>query len=122
MLDSLKVLMLESSASYSTYSLLADLRREEGINVNIETLTIKELYYEIKKEALASNYDVFEIDVPWFPEFAENGFLYDLSDNIGKTRAVIKDLIPGILDVYAKYNDRFYGLPYTVWHAITFLS
>ena len=111
-LDSLKVLMLDSSASYSTYSLLADLRSKEGISVQIETLTIKELYYEIKKEALASNYDVFEIDVPWFPEFAECGFLSDLSDNIRENPATIADLIPGILDEYAKYNDRFYGLPY----------
>jgi multiple sugar transport system substrate-binding protein len=111
-LDSLKVLMLDSSASYSTYSLLADLRCEEGINVQIETLPMDEIYYEIKKEALTSNYDVFEIDIPWISEFAEYGFLSDLSDNIQENPGAIADLIPGILDEYAKYDDRFFGLPY----------
>ncbi|HBE80046.1 MAG TPA: hypothetical protein DDW65_20035 [Firmicutes bacterium] len=109
---SLKVLMLESSASFSTYSLLADLRHEEGINVQIETLPINEIYYEIKKEVLTSDYDVFQIDIPWIPEFAEYGFLFDLSDNIQANPAVTADLIPGILDEYAKYDNRFYGLPY----------
>jgi multiple sugar transport system substrate-binding protein len=110
-IDSLKVLMLDTSATYSTFSLLADFDHEAGIHVDIETLSIEDLYYSIKKEALASNYDVFEIDVPWLPEFAEYGFLDNISDNIRENPEVIEDLIPGILE-YAKYGEDFYCLPY----------
>lgn len=111
-IDSLNVLMLHSSASYSTYSLLADFRQQEGMHVNIDTLNFEELYDEVKHESLHSKYDVFQIDIPWLPEFAENGVLCDLSAYIRQNPAAIEDLIPGILDEYAKYNEKFYGMPF----------
>lgn len=111
-IDTLKVLMLDSSASYATYSLLGDFRRKEGINVEIETLSYQELYDTIREESAASNYDVFGVDIPWLPEMVERGMLYDLSRHIEESPEVIEGLIPGILDEYSRYNDRFYVLPY----------
>jgi len=108
----LKVLMLDSSATYATYSLLADFRKTEGINVEIDVLSYKELYEAIKQEALSSTYDIFEIDIPWLPEMAEKGFLTDLTQYIEANPKTIEGLIPGILDEYAKYNYKFYGMPY----------
>ncbi|HHW00235.1 MAG TPA: extracellular solute-binding protein [Clostridiaceae bacterium] len=110
--DTLKVLMLDSSASYATYSLLADFRKAEGINVDIDVLSYKELYEAIKQESLSGTYDVFEIDIPWLPEMAERGYLTDLTRYIEANPKTIEGLIPGILDEYAKYDDKFYVMPY----------
>lgn len=110
--DSIKVLMLDSSASYATFSLLADFRKKEGINVDIDTLSYKELYEAIKQESCASTYDVFEVDIPWLPEMAEREMLFDLSGYIENNPKTIENLIPGILNEYARYNDKFHVLPY----------
>lgn len=110
--NTLKVLMLDSSASYSTFSLLADFKKREGINVTIDTLKYDELYEAILSESTTDSYDVFGVDIPWLPEFAEKGILTDLSKNIKDNPATIDGLIPGILDAYAKYDKKFYGLPY----------
>ncbi|MDA8226337.1 MAG: extracellular solute-binding protein [Desulfitobacterium hafniense] len=109
---SLKVLMLESSSSYATFSLLADFRKKEGINVEIDTLSYNELYETILEESLSSKYDVFSVDIPWLPELAEKGILSDLSGCIEDNPQSIEDLIPGILEEYAKYNEKFYVLPH----------
>ncbi len=118
--NTLKALMLDSSASYATYSLLSDFRRREGINVSIDTLTYDELYEAIQSESLSDNYDIFEVDVPWLPEFAEKGILYDLSKHIQDDPSAIEGLIPGILDEYAKYDRKFYVLPYMYGTQILF--
>lgn len=118
--NSLKVLMLDSSAAYATYALLADFRKKEGINVEIDILSLSELYEAIKDEALLSKYDVFEVDEPWLPEFAETGMLSDLSKYISDNPNTIDGLIPGILDVYAKYDNKFYVLPYMYGTQILF--
>lgn len=119
-LNSLKVLMLDSSATYATYSLLADFRKKEGINVEVDILSFSELYDAIKDESLSSRYDIFEVDVPWLPEFVETGLLSDLSKYIGDNPNTIDGLIPGILDVYAKYDNKFYVLPYMYGTQILF--
>ncbi len=108
----LKVLMLGSSASYATYSLLTDFKRREGVNVEIDMLSYQELYNAIKDDKPLGNYDVYEVDIPWLPEFVERGILSGLNEFIDENSQSIKELIPGILDAYAKYDDRFYVLPY----------
>ncbi len=110
--DTIKVLMLDSSASYAISSLLNDFKKKEGVNVEIDVLNYKEIYEAIKKEALSEEYDVFSIDIPWLPKMVERGILSDLSDHITETSNSIRNLIPGILDEYAKYNDKFYALPF----------
>lgn len=116
----LRVAMLDSSASYATFSLLADFRRKEGINVEIEMLSYKELHDVIKDEKLSADYDVFEVDIPWLPEFVERGILHDLNGFIESNPEAIQGLIPGILETYAKYDEEFYVLPYMYGTQILF--
>lgn len=108
----LKVLMLDSSASYSTFSLLADFKKHEGINVVIDVLSYEDLYEEIKNESLRDKYDVFQIDNPWMPEFAESKCLHELNNFIDDNSRKIKDFIPGMFDSYSIYNGKTYSLPY----------
>lgn len=108
----IKVLMLDSSASYATRSLLADFKRKEGIAADIDVLSYKELYDAIRKGDATGMYDVFQVDIPWLPEFVEDGILHNLSGLIEENPASIQDLIPGILDSYSKYDDKFFVLPY----------
>lgn len=110
--DILKVLLLESPASYATYSLLADFKRREGIEVRIDAIKYKELYETIKDESKFSNYDVFQIDVPWYTEFVETGMLADLSGYLENDKSVLDNEIPGIPEEYVKFGDKYFALPY----------
>jgi len=110
--ETLKVLMLDSSAAYATFSLLADFAKNEGIKVTIDVLDYKNIYEAIKKESLTGSYDVFEVDIPWIPEFADKGLLMNLSEYIRNDPESIEKMIPGILDDFSKYEKNFYALPY----------
>jgi ABC-type glycerol-3-phosphate transport system substrate-binding protein len=110
--NTLRVLMLDSSSSYATYSLMPDFKKNFGANVQIDTLSYNELYDAIKDEKQSASYDVFQLDIPWMPEFVERNLLVNISSYIKEDQRSIDGLIPGILDSYAKYNDSFYGMPY----------
>jgi ABC-type glycerol-3-phosphate transport system substrate-binding protein len=82
--------------------------------VTIEKIPEHDRVYEtIVREIGTDNYDVFQIDLPWFPELAETGGLTDLSLFIKKEPAVISDYIPGILDTYSRYHGSYFALPYS---------
>ena len=108
----LRVLMLNGTAAYATEALLPDFSNQTGIEVSIETLGYDELYDVITQELCAETYDVFQIDLPWFRELVDAKCLVDLGEFIGRAPETVSDYIPGVLDVYAKYHDSYFALPY----------
>jgi DNA-binding LacI/PurR family transcriptional regulator/ABC-type glycerol-3-phosphate transport system substrate-binding protein len=110
----LRILMLDDSAMYATSALLPDFIRKTGIQVTIDlTPEYDQQYNTIIRETGTATYDVFQVDSPWFQELAETGSLADLNPFIEKHLHVINDYIPGILEIYSRYQDRYFALPYT---------
>jgi multiple sugar transport system substrate-binding protein len=108
----IKVLMMKSNACEATKSLLPDFEEKYGIKIEIDERSIIDLHDKIYAEVFESNYDVFQIDNPWFPELADGGYLLDLDNFIGKYPDSIEGFIPGVLDLYSKYKNNYYALPY----------
>lgn len=108
----LRVLMMDSSASYATRTMLSDFKRQTNVDVEIDVLEHSEIYNEIKREAANDYYDIFQVDIPWLGEFVRSDMLKDLSDYIKASPQSIEGLIPGTLEEYALFEDKFYGIPY----------
>lgn len=116
----IRVLMFEGGASEATQSLLPDFKKKSGIEVKIDRLDIYNLYTNLYKEATKSDYDVFQIDIPWFAELADMDYLLKLDDFIKEYPESIKGFIPGVLEAYTKYNNNYYALPYMFGTQILF--
>lgn len=108
----INILMLESSASEAIKMLLPDFEQQKGACVSIKTYPIVELYEKICSESKKDKYNIFQIDVPWFAEFVEGSFLSELDDFIKAYPKTIEGFIPGVLDIYSKYKNKYYALPY----------
>lgn len=116
----INVLLLEGNAAQATESLLSDFESSHDAEVEITALKYEDLYTEITSKASAGTYDVFQIDLPWFAELAYDGYLLPLDGFVKSHPELLSNYVPGILDSYARLNDRFFALPYLIGTQLLF--
>jgi|TARA_R110001632_G_scaffold131184_2_gene245408 multiple sugar transport system substrate-binding protein len=104
-----------SQAAYSEEDVKAMVTTFEennsGITVELEFVPYEALHDKIITSAAAgdSGYDVVLYDVVWPAEFAEGGFLTDLTSRVPKN--VGNKIFDGAWTTVT-YNDRIYGMPW----------
>ena len=108
----LSVLMLQGTAAYATSALKPDFIRKTGLDFNIEMHTYDSLYRKIIAASSGRDYDVFQIDIPWLLEFANDSRIINLDHYIETEPDLTNDFIPGVLEKYSKYNGKYFALPY----------
>lgn len=110
----LKVLMLDSTAAKATKKLTPDFFKKINTKVKVEftELDYKSLYNILQRHPSAIDFDVIEVDLPWLPEMVADDKLLPIDDLIAQNPKCIEGLIPGVLNTYAKYDDKFYVLPF----------
>jgi multiple sugar transport system substrate-binding protein len=94
-------------------AIVAVFERETGLRVRRETLPAssdeQHLFYAINLQARSSEFDVLALDVAWTAEFAQAGWLRDVTHLVGATDRA--DLFPGPLDA-AFWDGRAHSLPW----------
>ena len=110
--NQLKILMLQGTAAYATSALKPDFFRKTGLDFDIEMHTYDSLYRKILDASCGRDYDVFQIDIPWLLEFANDNRIINLDRYIEAEPDLTNDFIPGVLDKYSKYNEKYFALPY----------
>ena len=118
--EKLRVIMLDSEASYATQSLLNDFSSKTRIDMEFHTLEYEKMYDVIKEQAKTDYYDIFLVDIPWLNEFIREGVLTNLDNYIEENPELFASIIPEIVDDFAKYNNRFYAVPYLFCNQILF--
>jgi len=119
----LNAVYLASSWGEATKKLAEEYEKETGIKVNVELVGRDAIH---QKLALAiagkTDYDLFNVDYPWVPEFAASGNLYPLDDFIKKYNVDTSKFLPRALAL-AQWNGKngefgnggtIYGLPQTI--------
>lgn len=119
----LNAVFLASSWGEATKKLAEEYEKETGIKVNVELVGRDAIH---QKLALAiagkSDYDLFNVDYPWVPEFASSGSLYPLDKFIKKYNVDTSKFLPRALAL-AQWNGKngefgndgtIYGLPQTI--------
>lgn len=90
-------------------------QRHPGVTVRSEPLTWtsdeQHQFYVINLEGAAPTFDVLMIDVIWVPEFAQAGWLLDLSPWV--TRQELAPHFPAAAAA-AVWRDRVWGLPWNM--------
>ncbi|MDA8424570.1 MAG: extracellular solute-binding protein [Treponema sp.] len=108
----IRAAMLRGSALEATYLLLGDFSKDHGIDVEIEGFDYDELFEALNDEETRGRFDIFQLDVPWLEEFAEQGYVENLDPWIESVPDSIGHFIPGVLDAWARHSGHYFALPY----------
>lgn len=94
-------------------TIINEFTEQTGIKVNIIDVPGLKMHDTFVTESIAGTggFDVFNLDQPWIPEFAEKGFLVPLNDYVDE--ADLDDFYPVAIDSVT-YKGSIYGLPYLV--------
>ena len=86
---------------------------EEATGIDVEIVGVPELTETFTLEAMAGSgyFDLFNMDGPIIPEFAENGWLLPLDEYIED--GYLDDFYPSAIDS-CSYGGHVYALPYLV--------
>lgn len=110
--EPLRLLMLEGAHAQALSALLPDFIARTGMEVEVATQDYESLYEATTQACLQGSADVVQIDIPWLAELVRKGSLADLSSEVAAQPDTITDFIPGVLDAYARVEDRTYAFPY----------
>ncbi|NRF92831.1 sugar ABC transporter substrate-binding protein [Paenibacillus frigoriresistens] len=119
----LNVVMLGATWGTATQELAKKYEQETGVKVNIELLGRDVIYQKLALSiAGQANYDLFNVDYNWVPEFASTNSLYPLDDLIKKYNVDTSKYLPRALAM-AQWDGKngsfgnggtIYGLPQTI--------
>lgn len=86
-------------------------QKNPNIDVQTEYVSYEALHDKIVTSSAAKSgaYDVVLIDCIWPAEFAQAGFVLDVTDKVSEAQR--KDIWPGALEA-ATYKGRLYGMPW----------
>ena len=110
--QNIRVNMIEGDMAEALRSLLPELRREKGIEVELETYPHESLYNVLYEQSLKSDVDVFLVDILWLREMSSRGILTDLTSKIDDQFLEDLDIQPELFDDFSRYNGHVYGIPY----------
>lgn len=78
-----------------------------GVTINVEMVPFDGAQQKFDTAAAGGNApDVFRSEIAWTPDFADKGYLADITDMVDDT----DDYLSAPLN-YCKYNDKLYGVP-----------
>lgn len=91
-----------------------DFERVSGATVNVITVPFSDLYQKILTDASTNtnSFDAYVLDPQWMGDFANAGFLMDLTDKVKSDTALQwNDIGPFFRDFSATYNGKVYTIP-----------
>lgn len=112
---------MEAGSPHETFykEMASEFTAETGIDVEILSVPHDNMHQQFLSDAVsgAGAYDVLTVDQPWVSEFAQNGYLVDLSDRLSEEDRA--DFVPGTLDTES-YQGGLYGLPFLVHNLVLY--
>lgn len=112
---------MEAGSPYETFykARAQQFTQQTGIKVKILGVPHDNMQQQFLSDALSGTgaYDVYESDQPWISQFANKGYLVDLSDRISATDRA--DFAGNTLDTVS-YQGKLYALPFLVHNTVLF--
>jgi len=109
---SLKIAMLEGTASRALLSISKEFESKSDITVEIEQFSYDLLYDQLTNESSSTAYDILQIDLPWMEDIISRGTLLSLDSYINTHKRLRDKLVPGALESYALFNGSIYAIPF----------
>lgn len=108
----LRVLLTDSLNSDAIKALLPNFSRTTGIEVEIVTRELSEMYDAIHQDRSGKQYDIYSIDMPWLKELAEKKMIASLNSFVGSHEKIFSVFSEDVLDKFSRINGNIYAIPY----------
>ena len=119
----LQVLLMEGPTADALKSLLPNLAKTAGIDVQWRECRYLELYETILSECRGNSprYDAFMIDLPWISSLVEENCLGNLSDFLEQDHdSFISNYSPMVFDKFNGHKGHIYTVPFMIGLQILF--
>lgn len=108
----LRVLLTDSLNSDAIKALLPNFTRTTGIEVEIVTRELSEMYDTIHRDRIDKQYDIYSIDMPWLKEFAEKEMIASLTSFVGEHEKLFSVFSEDVWDKFSRIHGDIYAIPY----------
>lgn len=119
----LRILMESAHGTASAIgSLMRDFEATNHCRIIIDTRPMEDMFDAIVSNSKTESnlYDVIMYDIPWLPSFADEGFLADITEYIKNEWRPENYFSPRLPEIYGKFNEKYYGIPFTYSPPILF--
>ena len=92
--------------------MIQDFENKYNIKTKIDALFYEDHYKYIRVNQKGNDYDVFSVDVEWVAELVKEQKIYKLNKYLESNESIIRNFDSNILNLYSKYEDDFYTVPF----------
>ncbi|MBS1883506.1 MAG: extracellular solute-binding protein [Actinobacteria bacterium] len=111
--------LLMEDVDETTYveNVLPAFEKQTGVKVSIERIVYEAMHDKLVPQLSAgkgqSAYDLIQVDVPWTKEFADAGWMVDLSSNLSASKEVaLKEFVPTVVASNGYVDGKPYMVPF----------
>ena len=110
--EKLRILLNDSPSSDSVKALLPHFTRTTGIEAEVVTRKISEMYDTVLQDADRGCYDIYSVDLPWMKELVGKGMIACLDDFAEENAAQMAIYPKEIMEKFSVVNQHIYAVPY----------
>lgn len=108
----LRILLNESPSSEAVKALIPNFTRKTGIEVEVVTRKISQMYDAVMADRREEVFDIYSIDLPWMEEIAGKGMISCLDDFAREHRDLMAQYTEDVLQAFSLVNGKTYAVPY----------
>lgn len=108
----LRILLNDSPSSDAVKVLLPNFTRKTGIEAEVVTRKISEIYDTVQADRNRGEYDIYSVDVPWLKELVEKKMISCLDDFVEENAEAMSIYQDKIWERFSRVGKHFYGIPY----------
>lgn len=110
--DVLRILMLDSAASYAVSTLLPLFEKQFGVKTEVDVVSYSEIYKLSTDKKYENDYDIIQLNTEWMNEIISSGMLLSLDEYKQELSETLNNYTEPILEQYSYRNHQLYGLPF----------
>ncbi len=116
----LRILLNQSPSSDAVKALLPNFVRTTGIDAEITTRSIAQVYDTIVRDRKKACFDLYSVDLPWMQELVDTGQICCLDDFYRENEKAMSIYPEEILSKFARVNSHYYAVPFSFTSQLLF--
>lgn len=110
--EKIRILLNDSPSSDAVKALIPNFVRTTGIEAEVVTRKISEMYDTIKQDYEEKRYDLYSVDLPWLKELADKNMIACLDEFFEENAEEMSIYTEDIMNKFSRINGHSYAVPY----------
>lgn len=110
--EKIRILLNDSPSSNSIKALIPNFVRTTGIEAEVVTRKISDMYDSIRQDKEEGAFDIYSVDLPWMKELADKNMICCLDDFFDENAEEMSVYSDAIRTKFSIVNEHYYAVPY----------